>query len=96
MQKAALDPLAAHVLELLFAFKNVRRYRGPLVDSIGLTLVFGLLHWKPLLKKSAAGRWRVPGTRVVSRPLAVEHLQVQHSARQHERDRVADDDGPAW
>ncbi len=52
LQKAALILLAAHVLELLFAFKNVRRYRGPLVDSIGLTLLFGLLHWKPLAKNS--------------------------------------------
>jgi hypothetical protein len=52
LQKAALILLAAHALELLFAFKNVQRYHGPLVDSIGLTLLFGLLHWKPLAKNS--------------------------------------------
>ena len=50
MQKAALILLAAHTLELLFAFKSVQRYRGPLIDSIALTLLFGLLHWKPLAK----------------------------------------------
>jgi hypothetical protein len=50
LQKAALILLAAHALELLFAFKNVQRYRGPLVDSIALTLLFGLMHWKPLSK----------------------------------------------
>ena len=52
VQKAALILLAAHTLELLFAYKNVQRYRGPLVDSIALTLLFGLLHWKPLAKNS--------------------------------------------
>jgi hypothetical protein len=52
VQKAALILLAAHMLELLFAYKSVRRYRGPLVDSIALTLLFGLLHWKPLAKNS--------------------------------------------
>jgi len=52
LQKAALILLAAHALELLFAFKSVQRYRGPLVDSIALTLLFGLMHWKPLSKSS--------------------------------------------
>jgi uncharacterized protein YhhL (DUF1145 family) len=52
VQKAALILLAAHALELLFAYKSVQRYRGPLVDSIALTLLFGLLHWKPLAKIS--------------------------------------------
>ena len=52
VQKAALILLAAHTLELLFAYKSVQRYRGPLVDSIALTLLFGLLHWEPLAKNS--------------------------------------------
>jgi hypothetical protein len=52
VQKAALILLAAHTLELLFAYRSVQRYRGPLVDSIGLTLLFGLLHWKPLARNS--------------------------------------------
>lgn len=42
--------LALHVLELLVAFKSVRRHPGPLIDSIGLTLLFGLLHGLPLAK----------------------------------------------
>jgi hypothetical protein len=52
LHKAALILLAAHTLELLIAYKSVQRYRGPLVDSIALTLLFGLLHWKPLAKNS--------------------------------------------
>jgi len=50
LQKVAVILLAAHVLELLFAFKSVKRYQGPLIDSIALTLLFGLLHWKPLAR----------------------------------------------
>jgi hypothetical protein len=50
LQKIAVVLLVAHGLELLFAFKSVKRYQGPLVDSIALTLLFGLLHWKPLGK----------------------------------------------
>ena len=52
LQKTAVILVAAHMLELLFAFKSVQRYRGPLVDSIALTLLFGLLHWRPLAKNS--------------------------------------------
>jgi hypothetical protein len=29
-------------------FKHVRRYAGPLWVSMVLTMLFGLLHWKPL------------------------------------------------
>ena len=47
-QRAALILLAIHVVELAVAFRHVRRYRGPLAVSIALTLLFGLLHWKPL------------------------------------------------
>jgi hypothetical protein len=50
LQKIAIILLAAHVLELVVAFKSVKRYQGPLIDSIALTLLFGLLHWKPLDK----------------------------------------------
>ena len=46
--------LVAHVLELAFAFKYVRRYQGALATSVLLTLLFGLLHWWPL-KKLASG-----------------------------------------
>jgi uncharacterized protein YhhL (DUF1145 family) len=43
--------LAAHALEVLVAFRSIRRYRGPLAASIGLTLLFGFLHWIPLARE---------------------------------------------
>lgn len=48
LRVAALVLLAAHALEILFAFKNIKRYPGPLIDSIALALLFGILHWKRL------------------------------------------------
>lgn len=51
--------LGLHALELVFMMKHVRLYRGPLAVSIVLTLLFGLLHWKPLADAKArevAGR----------------------------------------
>jgi hypothetical protein len=44
----AAGMLLLHAVELPFAFEHVRRYRGPLATSMLLTLLFGLLHWKPL------------------------------------------------
>lgn len=52
LQKVAIILLAAHTLELIVAFRSVKRYAGPLIDSVALTLLFGLLHWKPLSKTS--------------------------------------------
>ena len=40
--------LLAHVAELALMFRHVRRYPGPLATSVVLTLLFGLMHWKPL------------------------------------------------
>ena len=51
LQYAAAVLLGLHSLELLFAFKILRRHPGPLFDSIALTLLFGLLHWFPLRKR---------------------------------------------
>ena len=48
VQTVAVVLLVLHVLEVLIAFGSIRRYPGPLVDSIALTLLFGFLHWKPL------------------------------------------------
>ena len=48
--------LAAHVLEAVMMFKHVRHYRGSLAMSLFLTLLFGLLHWKPLADADAAAR----------------------------------------
>jgi uncharacterized protein YhhL (DUF1145 family) len=54
VQWIAVILLGAHVLELLVAFNGVKRHPGPLVDSIALTLLFGILHWKPLLGNRSA------------------------------------------
>lgn len=51
LQIVAIVLLAAHVLELLVAFGIARRHPGPLVDSIGLTLLFGVLHLLPLARR---------------------------------------------
>ncbi|MES2509722.1 MAG: hypothetical protein V4625_07315 [Pseudomonadota bacterium] len=48
LQNIALVILAVHLIELVVMFRHVRRYRGPLAVSVVLTLLFGLLHWKPL------------------------------------------------
>jgi hypothetical protein len=40
--------LIIHVIETVVMFKVVRLYRGPLTISVLLSLLFGLLHWKPL------------------------------------------------
>ena len=45
--------LALHAAELVFMFKHVRLYRGALAVSVLLTLLFGLLHWKPLTEPQA-------------------------------------------
>ena len=47
-QALAVGILLLHALELLFAFQHVRRYPGPLAVSVLLTVLFGVLHWKPL------------------------------------------------
>lgn len=39
-----------HALELAIAYQSVRRHPGPLIDSVALTLLFGILHWLPLAK----------------------------------------------
>ena len=48
--------LGLHALELVFMFRHVRLYRGPLWMSVLLTLLFGVLHWKPLADAHAADR----------------------------------------
>ena len=59
LQRVSLVLLVIHVLELLVKFRQVRLYRGPLPISVLLTLLFGLLHWKPL----ADARTRVVNAR---------------------------------
>jgi len=52
VQGIAAILLVLHALEVLIAFRSVKQYPGPLVDSIALTLLFGFLHWKPLTRRS--------------------------------------------
>lgn len=52
---AALILLGAHALEVLIAFKSVRLYKGTLLASVVLTMLFGFLHWLPLAREEA--RW---------------------------------------
>jgi len=53
VQNIAAILLGLHVLELAIAWRSVVRHAGPLVDSIALTLLFGLLHWLPLAKRDS-------------------------------------------
>lgn len=48
LQRISLILLVIHAVELLLMFKTIRTYKGPLLASVVLTLLFGLLHWKPL------------------------------------------------
>ena len=48
--------LALHALEVVFMMRHVRLYKGPLWQSIVLTLLFGFLHWKPLSDRKARDR----------------------------------------
>ena len=45
--------LTLHAAELVFMFRHVRLYRGALALSVLLTLLFGLLHWRPLAEQQA-------------------------------------------
>ena len=49
-QTIAAVLLVAHLLEVIVMFKYVKRYRGSLGASLVLTLLFGFLHWKPLMQ----------------------------------------------
>ena len=50
--------LGLHALELVFMMRHVRLYRGPLWVSAVLTLLFGVLHWKPLADAKARAEGR--------------------------------------
>ena len=52
VQKLALILIAAHVLELPIAYRYLALYKGPLIDSVAMSLLFGLLHWQPLAQAS--------------------------------------------
>ena len=46
--------LGLHALELLYAFRFLDRYKGPMAMSIVLALLFGVLHWAPLARQPKA------------------------------------------
>lgn len=47
--------LATHALEAAFVFERLRLYRWPLALSVLLTLLFGMLHWMPLVTARSRG-----------------------------------------
>jgi hypothetical protein len=53
VQYAAMILLGGHALEIPVAFRSVKLYKGPVAASIGLTLLFGFLHWLPLVRAHA-------------------------------------------
>ena len=46
--------LIAHALEVVIFMKHIKLYKGSLHVSIILTILFGLLHWKPMADNAAA------------------------------------------
>jgi len=48
LQLFAGTMLLVHALEAAIFIRHVRLYKGPMAVSLLLTLLFGLLHWKPL------------------------------------------------
>ena len=50
MSRVAAILLVAHVLETVVMFKYVKRYQGPLAISVLLSILFGLAHWRPLMR----------------------------------------------
>lgn len=48
--------LAVHLLEVVFCFRKVALHKGPLFDSVLLTLLFGFLHWKPMADAATRAR----------------------------------------
>jgi len=49
VQTLAVILLFVHVIEVFFFWRYVKMWQGPLIGSIVLTLLFGILHWKPML-----------------------------------------------
>jgi len=47
-QFLAMIMLGIHLIETFFFWQYVKMWDGLLVGSIALTLLFGILHWKPM------------------------------------------------
>jgi uncharacterized protein YhhL (DUF1145 family) len=52
MQTMSLALLLIHALECLLAYRYIKLYPGPLLVSLVLSMLFGLLHWMPLARKA--------------------------------------------
>lgn len=52
LQFVSVALVAVHALEAVFVFKFIKTYKGSLLTSLALSLLFGLLHWMPLAKAS--------------------------------------------
>ncbi len=47
-QTLAVILFLIHLIEVFFFWRYVKMWKGPLIGSIALTLLFGILHWKPM------------------------------------------------
>jgi uncharacterized protein YhhL (DUF1145 family) len=52
VQTMSVVLLLIHALECLLAYRYIKLYSGPLLVSLVLSLLFGLLHWMPLARKA--------------------------------------------
>jgi antibiotic biosynthesis monooxygenase (ABM) superfamily enzyme len=50
LQRISLALFAIHMLETIAMFKHVKSYEGPIAKSVVLSLLYGLLHWLPLMR----------------------------------------------
>jgi hypothetical protein len=66
--------LALHTIEVVFLFKNVRLYRGSLIVSVLLTMLFGLLNWWPLVEQA-----RPQAHAIAGRTARLEGSNLRHS-----------------
>ena len=51
MQTLAVVAIGVHAIEVVLAFRHIRRYPGSLAASVVLTLLFGVLHWLPIARQ---------------------------------------------
>lgn len=56
LQYGTLLLLLAHAVEVVVAWRWVRLYEGPILLSILYTLLFGIVHWRPLKHRAARNR----------------------------------------
>lgn len=52
LQWGTLVLLATHALEVAICLRWIRLYPGSLMVSVGLTLLFGFLHWLPYKRQT--------------------------------------------